>query len=206
MLWRPFLMGFIIAILVSPAAADAKRCITVESDLDRLACYDKEAGRTPVVEALASALTGAQWNVRKETSAMTDRANVYIHVESNEVINCGWNSGARIRMVARCMENTTALIFQTGCHMTSSRYNSYGDIQYRIDSEPARTVSGDESTNNRALGLWNGGASIPVIEQMFGKSQLIAKMTPFSENPFTATFDITGIEEAITPLREACGW
>ncbi|WP_157018348.1 type VI secretion system-associated protein TagO [Mesorhizobium xinjiangense] len=57
-----------------------------------------------------------------------------------------------------------------------------------------------------ALGLWNGSRSIPVIKQMLGKSRMIVRMTPYNENPFTATFDITGLENEIAPLRDACQW
>ncbi|WP_163265588.1 type VI secretion system-associated protein TagO [Chelativorans alearense] len=184
------------------AAPDA--CIQIDSDLDRLACYDREAGRTPKQEILPT--PAGKWSVRKETSKLTDQTNVFLTVASEETVNCGWNSGDKIRLYVRCMENSTSLIFQTGCHMTSSDYNDYGHITYRLDDEKARTVSGDESTNNRSLGLWSGGRSIPVIKQMFGKSQMIVRMTPYSESPFTATFNIAGLDEAITPLRQACSW
>lgn len=137
---------------------------------------------------------------------MTDRTNVYMHVDSDEIIDCGWNRGEKIRMVARCVDNTTSLIFQTGCHMTSSNYSDYGHIQYRLDDAPAQTVRASESTNNRALGLWNGGRSIPVLKQMIGKERIIVRMTPYGENPFTATFDISGFEEAAASLRQECGW
>lgn len=127
-------------------------------------------------------------------------------VESNEVGDCGWNNGSKISLVLRCHENTTSLYFVTGCRMTSGDYNDYGDISYRLDDDRARTVGGHESTNNRSLGLWTGGRSIPVIKQMFGKTQMVVRMTPYGENPFTATFDIAGLNEAISPLREACHW
>lgn len=104
------------------------------------------------------------------------------------------------------MENTTALFFATHCHMTSSRYNDYGDIEYRLDRDPAGVVSANESTDSSSLGLWSGARSIPFIKGMFGKSELVVRMTPYGESPFMATFDISGLEKRIAPLREACGW
>lgn len=188
------------------SAALASECTGIDSELDRLACYDKEAGRTPKQKRIPSSPSSGNWQVSTETSAMTDRTNVYAHVDSDEPVNCGWNRGAKIRLIARCMDNTTSLVFQTGCHMTSSEYTDYGDIQYRLDDDNARTVSTQESTNNRALGLWNGARSIPFIKQMFGKSKLVVRMTPYGENPFTASFNITGLENAVTRLRASCGW
>ena len=104
------------------------------------------------------------------------------------------------------MDNATALIINTECHMTSSDYNDYGDVTYRLDDQPARTVGMVESTNNRALGLWSGGRAIPLVKQMLGKTKMIMRMTPYGENPFTATFNISGLDKSIAPLQQACGW
>lgn len=195
----------IFILLTFSSRADAsEECISIENDLDRLACYDRESGRTPEKELIIP--PSGNWQVSKETSKLTDQTSVFLTVESQEVVNCGWNRGERIRLWVRCVENTTALLFQTNCHMTSSDYSDYGEITYRLDSEKARTVQGNESTNNRSLGLWSGGRSIPIIKQMFGKSVMVVRMTPFGENPFTATFNISGLEEAIEPLRNACHW
>ena len=190
-------VGVAFATVAMVCSAYADDCKAISADLDRLACYDKESGRTPKKEPIQT-IARSKWDARKETSAMTDKTNVFLSLESNEVINCGWNRGAKIALLLRCTDGTTAAIFQTGCHMASS--------EYRVDAEKARTVSGTESTNNRTLGLWSGGQSIPFIKQLIGKSKLTARMTPYGENPFTATFDIAGLEEAIKPLRKECQW
>lgn len=191
-------------IMAGVAPAMAADCLKIDNDLDRLACYDREAGRTPSASTLPQ--SAGKWVVRRETSKLTDQPTVVMSIDSDEVVDCGWNRGQKIGLVLRCMENKTVLYFSTGCHMTASQYNDYGNITYRLDDEKARTVGGDASTDNRALGLWNGGKSIPVIKQMYGRKQMIVRMTPYSESPFTATFDISGAEEASKPLREACGW
>lgn len=190
--------------LSMPASAAPADCIKIENDLDRLACYDKEAGRTPTVQSIAE--PSGKWLVRQETSKLTDQPTVVMSVDSNEAVNCGWNRGQKIELVLRCMENKTVLYFATGCHMVSNEYDDYGDITYRLDQEKAHKVRGDVSTDNKALGLWGGGASIPMIKQMFGKKQMIVRMTPYSESPFTATFDVIGLEKASEPLRKACHW
>ena len=187
----------------SQAAAAPVECANIDIDLDRLACYDREVGRIPKITALPG--KGA-WVVRSEKSVLTDRIEVFMSVRSDENVVCGWNKGARVNLTLRCMDNTTALIFDTGCHMTSSEYNSHGDVTYRIDAEKARSVSMVESTDNRSLGLWSGGKAIPMIKQMLGKSRVVARMTPYGENPITATFPVSGLEDAIKPLRQACDW
>ena len=137
---------------------------------------------------------------------MTDDTNVFMFLDSNEPVNCGGNNGNPVSLVVRCMENTTSVYFSTGCHMTSSRYNSYGDVTYRLDEQKAKTKGFQDSTNNKSLGLWRGGSAIPFIKQMLNNKKVLVRMTPYGENAITANFDITGSETEIEPLREACGW
>ena len=192
----------VVCLATAAVAEDMEDCADLNNDLDRLACYDRVSGRTPSVSR--EEVPNSDWSVSTEVSPLTDETNVFLSVLSEEVVDCGWNRGGRIRLSIRCMENTTALIFVTNCHMTSN--NIYGTVDYRVDDAPAAVVRMNDSTDNRALGLWRGGQSIPFIRGLFGAERLVARMTPFSENPFTVTFNITGLEEAITPLREACHW
>jgi type VI secretion system protein VasI len=185
-----------------PALA-AGECQSVSNDLDRLACYDRESGRTPSVEPVS--VDAGAWQVQEAVSKMTDQKDIYLRVQSEEAVNCGWNGGQKIDLYLRCSESVTGLFFATGCHMASG-VDGYGDIEYRIDKETARKVSGDASTDNKALGLWSGGSSIPVIKQMLGKSEMVVRMTPYSESPFTATFKIAGLDNAIESLRKECRW
>ncbi|WP_299941177.1 type VI secretion system-associated protein TagO [uncultured Nitratireductor sp.] len=198
-----FAGAVVLAATCAPGFAAGEGCIEISNDLDRLACYDKALGRTP--ERKIEPTAKGKWRVQKETSKLTDQPTVVLNLRSEEEVDCGWNRGGKISLILRCMENKTVLYFNTGCHMADS-IGGYGRITYRLDSDKAKTAEGDASTDNRALGLWSGGRSIPVIKSMFGKSEMVVRMTPFSESPFTATFDITGLEESIKPLREACHW
>lgn len=193
------------AIATQVHAGELDECVAIENDLDRLACYDDLSGRTP--EVSVEEIAESAWTVRTEVSEFTDEANVFLWVVSEDPVVCRWGDGARVQLSVRCLENTTAIIFNTqDCHLASSAYSDYGHVDVRVDDQPARTWRMDESTDNSALGFWSGGRAIPEIKRLFGGQQLIARMTPYGENPFTLSFDITGLEEAIVPLREACHW
>lgn len=204
------LVAKVLAILVllsyggAVLHADPGTCIKINNDLDRLTCYDQEHGRTPKKEPIAT--PAGKWEILQETSKITDQKTIVLSLPSDDLVNCRWNRGERISLVIRCLESKTVLYFATNCHMTSSEYNNYGNITYRLDSAPAETVSGDASTDNKALGLWRGGSAIPMIKKMFGKSMMIVRMMPYGESPFTASFQISGLEQAIRPLRESCKW
>lgn len=198
---------FAIAICsIMPAAAVAAPgdCLSIASDLDRLACYDKEMGRAPTVTPVP--VSSGAWSVNEGASKLTDQKTIVAALESDEVVNCGWNRGDKIRLILRCSEGKTVAYFNTGCHMTASQYNDYGVIEYRIDAEKAKKVNGDASTDNRALGLWSGSQAIPFIRSLIGKAKLVVRMTPYGESPFTATFSISGADEATKKLREVCNW
>jgi len=64
----------------------------------------------------------------------------------------------------------------------------------------------DVATNNEAVGLWSGGASIPFIKSMIGKKRMVVRITPYGENTREMTFPIEGLEYFIDPLRESCNW
>jgi type VI secretion system protein VasI len=36
--------------------------------------------------------------------------------------------------------------------------------------------------------------------------RLLAQVTPYGSNPLLATFDTTGLTEAIKPVQQACNW
>lgn len=191
---------------LSGSAHAASPCTSIDADLDRLACYDRESGRTPVTAVKTAAETESAWTVTTNVSQFTDEKQVYLAVQSKGTVSCSWNRQSPVIVTIRCQENTTAAYVSSDCHMVSSPYNTYGNIDYRVDAEPSRTISMVESTDNKSLGLWNGGKAIPFIKQLVGRKKMILRFTPFSDSPVAAEFDISGLEKVIGPLQQECGW
>ncbi len=187
-----------------PMLAQETECTKINADLDRLACYDKQSGRTPAVEVKVDPTS--EWFTQTQLSKLTDQKGVYLSVSSKENVSCRWDNKSKALLTVRCHENTTSVYISTKCHMVSSDYNDYGRVNYRIDSNPAKSVDMNESTDNRALGLWAGGKSIPFIKEMIGGSKFVARFTPYNESPVILEFNISGLEKAILPVREQCKW
>ncbi|MBZ0128143.1 MAG: type VI secretion protein [Rhodobacteraceae bacterium] len=193
------------ALMVAPivALADVSECLPIENDLDRLSCYDREAGRNPVVTEIP---TTSDWEIDTRKSEFKDTTDVFMYLQSDEPLNCGiMRSDQKITLVLRCVENTTAIYLSTHCHLASG-HGGYGNVEYRVDDRPAGKRGFDDSTNSKALGLWRGNTAIPFIKMLFGGEKLLVRFTPFSENAVTASFNISGIEAALEPLRKACNW
>lgn len=211
----------LVAMAASPAMAQLNplmnACRVIEEDERRLACYDRNANRsiegptnrtdgggTANVTVAPATKPKPAWIVQTDQSPLTDERSVYLSVRSENDVRCRFGHGQPLTLLVQCFENTTSLYIQSHCFVADIQ--GYGDVDVRLDDEPMRTIAMRESTNNRALGLWRGNRSIPVVRSMFGKERLIARLTPFNDSPVTATFPITGLETAIEPLRKACNW
>lgn len=201
----------IAAALMTASIAQAETaldsCATIDADLDRLACYDKASGRTPETTTTPPEEETGSWHTNIEKSKFEDTTDVFLNVSSNSSVNCSsFSNPEPVRLYLRCMENTTSMIIVTGnCHLASG-HGGYGQVDLRADDDKARTISMEASTDNRALGLWRGSKAIPEIKRLLDKDTLLVRFTPFNKSPATAEFDISGVKNAIKPLREACGW
>lgn len=183
-------------------AQDATSCVSIENSEERLQCFDQafatsDQPATPEIET--------DWSVRTDVSPLDDSKSVYLTVTSTSPIMGRYGRLETGTLFIRCFENTTSLFTVWGGHFMSDNRGG-GRVDYRIDDNSAAHVSMQESSDNEALGLWNGGASIPFIKRLFGGETIFMRASPFNESPVEMTFNISGLEEAIEPLREACGW
>lgn len=204
MLRMSFGVMVLIAFLQNGAIA-AEECMRVNSDKDRLECYDAAAGRTPKSEQ-PSMITNGSWKIREETSKFTHQKIVTMTTSTDDAIDCGQSKSAPITLTLRCQEHETAIYFASQCHMTSSDENNYGEVDIRLDDEEWFVMDMDASTDEKSLGLWIGYWSVPLIKRMFGKERLTALMTPYKELPVSVQVNVAGLEQQIAPLRQACNW
>ncbi|AUQ93844.1 type VI secretion-associated protein, family (plasmid) [Phaeobacter inhibens] len=193
-----------LTTITFPGAVSAESCPTIKNDLDRLACYDKEAGLTPTQAGTTP--VGGDWNVQIEKSEFKDTTDVFATLQSENALTCrNYGTPKKATLYLRCSEKTTAVYISTDCHLASG-VRGYGQVEYRFGEKPASVREFDASTNNSALGLWSGSKAIPFIKAMEGSDRAIFRFTPYGQSKVVARFDITGIKEAIAPLRKECGW
>lgn len=197
---RFFAVAF-LAFAPTLSAADISSCAGTDNDLDRLACYDREAGRTPTSEASKA----GSWNVQIDKSAFLDTTDVTLSVGAASPVSCSrFKPPEKTLLFIRCKEGVTSFFIATNCHLTD--HQNYGSVDVRFDADPATSVQMTASTTNSALGLWMPHEAQPFIRQMFDKTKMLARFTPYSEVAVTSEFDIAGLRDAIKPLRESCDW
>ncbi|SIT22627.1 type VI secretion system protein VasI [Gemmobacter megaterium] len=135
---------------------------------------------------------------------MTDTMSHWVAANSESAVKCNDHSRAKpMVMMISCYENTTSITIEgEGCFF--SKY--WGKVEYRLDDQPMKTVRMTESNDNRALGLWSGKQSIPFVKSLLGATKIRLRILPVNEDSIETTFNLTGLSDALAPVRKACGW
>lgn len=182
-------------------AQDVAHCVGIKDADDRLNCFDQAF----IEEKQVVAPSKSDWEVTEDKSKLDDSRSVRMISLSTEAISDRLNQPVYAALILRCQENTTnALLFFGGNFM--SDIQGYGRVDYRIDDQTPQTKNMSTSSSNEALGLWNGGSAIPFIKQLFGGDSLYVRATPYNQSPIEMNFRISQTEQAVAPLRDACGW
>lgn len=188
-----------LLIITASAVSAAEDCGVISDSQQRLACYDLK------YKPAISDSKKSSWQIEESVSKLDDSKSVAMLVSSDEQIRKRFGGSDTADLFIRCHEGSTSLYFVFADHFLAS-VEGYGQVTYRLDNEKPKTVNLSESTDNKALGLWNGGSSIPFIKKMLGHNSMIVRLTPYNESPITATFQIAGIDDAVKGLRSTCKW
>ena len=118
--------------------------------------------------------------------------------ESKDIVYTGIKN-VKPMLVIRCEKNKTEAFVIWDTYITDSD----STMTVRIDKEKAKKISGDPSSDSRAVFISN---PIKFIKILYGHNNIFVQITPFHGSPIIAEFDIAGIEEAIEPICKECGW
>jgi type VI secretion system protein VasI len=146
------------------------------------------------------------WRVQAAPSAVPGRTDHIISLASQSMVKCRWTDPRPAELRIRCLANVTSVLLETGCYMASGATRSDGDVTVQIDSSETRVARMTAGPDGKSLGIWSGDRAIPFVRTLLGKSALSVRMTPHSDEPVSAVFDLRGIDTAIAPARTACGW
>ncbi len=188
------------AILLSLSSAYASNCPSIENDIARLACYDKEAesleknsNEQQELEDLKKEY--GDWIVDVTESPLNDSKEVTIMRVSDDFEN---RRNPAILML-RCQRNKTDAFVSWSEYLGSDNMK----VAYRIDKEEAKNVWWNASSNGQASFI---PKAISFIKSLEGKESIYIEAEKYRGGRVSATFNISGIEEVIEPLREACSW
>ena len=143
------------------------------------------------------------WSYRTETSRVDDSTSIILLLPARDLARDRVGRTFRFELSIRCAEGTTSVAFDFDGLVVSAQ--AAAAVHWRVDGRAPGVTAMQRSSDNRSLGL-SSDAALPFIEALFGGDTLVIQANPLSGSQMVAEFPIAGIEEAIVPLREACGW
>ena len=142
------------------------------------------------------------WVLNIEEDPIDSSKLVYLYLESESKRSIFRGDPV---FIARCKNNTTEVYINwqerlIGFLDDSSEH----EISSRIGKQKATTFNWSLSTNSKAT---FHPKPISYLKSMMTADKFAARTKVYSEDKtVTAVWNTTGMEDAIKPLREACGW
>ena len=213
---RLCLVGLISVTSLSSFSQDINRqiakCAGEINSAERLVCFDELSKELGVDKPTKSNIkTQSKWIVEKDKSPIDDSINVTMALEAESTIQSSYKSSTPV-LVIRCKENRTSLYIQWGVYLTTQE--TY--VLSRLDREKPVTAEWNISSDyeatfypNSPSGYFRGRGAldlIPFIKELMFHETLLVQTTPYGASPVITSFDIKGLTDAITPLRETCNW
>lgn len=173
-----------------------------EENKAKLKASEEALAKSDKARGIESRYTVGKWKVVKGKDPLSDKPEIFLSNSAVSASSCRHSRLAH-NITIRCTKNTTAILLDFGGCIVGSRRQHIG---YRLDDRKAIYKRVSPSGDSKALGFWNGGQSIPVIKEMLQKNKLLIVAETYNQVPLTSTYDLTGLDEAIRPLRKMCSW
>lgn len=187
--------------VIADLKTDIAKCAAAKPDSSRLGCYDRIAAVLRVDGPKVDMVTGAgKWRVRVETSPIDDSKNVFASIDADNSVQKRYDS-VTPNLVIRCKERKLEGYISYGKFFLGSDSTK---VLTRFDKRPAQNSLWGISTDHSAVFI--GGSVVNFVKELLKSESLLVELTPYSESPVLATFDVRGVAEASMALQQICPW
>ncbi|HBQ1204420.1 TPA: type VI secretion protein [Klebsiella pneumoniae] len=170
----------------------------------RLACYDKLFPQDTKEEVAPAAVEPApnpgKWLTHITTSPVDDSKNVVLMLPSNDSIRTPYGETVTPTIFVACREKKTEVFINWDVYLGLDETS----MLYRLDKQKAVERSWSISTDTKAV--FYSGRDIDFVKALMKADKMFARITPYNESPVSVTFDLAGLNSALKPLQQACGW
>jgi type VI secretion system protein VasI len=212
-----FLAAFALLFVCATAQAELSDCSKAITDEEFASCVDAKIGdigvprakppspppvskpAKPAPESLPPPTGPGKWSIRTETSKVDDSQNVYLYLDSEDVIVGDHRGSTRPRLWVRCRENRTGAILDWDPFWFHSEHS----VVTRVDKARAQKQEWSSSTDHVAV---FHPQSIAFIKTLARGNQLFVQVAPINEPLHGATFDLRGLRYYLPTLQKACHW
>jgi type VI secretion system protein VasI len=173
-------------------------CAANNNSVQRLSCFDdlaKKYGQVPTTVQISSGDAG-KWKTSTDTDPLTDKS---VHFAILEATDGRGRFGEKVQMTVRCKNGKTEVYVDWATFLGSDGIN----VTSRIDKAQAEKSYWGVSTDHKASFM---PSPVPTLKKMSGGTTYAVNLTPFSDSPITAIFDIAGAETAFKDIRRDCKW
>jgi type VI secretion system protein VasI len=152
-------------------------------------------GYTPIVQNTGNK---GKWILKESTSPVTGAKTALIYVMGDNTSTK--YIGTLPLLYIRCQDKQMDIFIDFAAYLGSSN----NMISYKIGADAFKSERWLASDSGTALFY---PANVKDFSQsLFNKNSFAAEAQSYSNGKMTGVFDISGVENAITPVRQACGW
>lgn len=165
--------------------------------------------KSPAATSLSNPTTptGANhWQASEERSKMDGSLTVALALNSPDTVQ-GWLESMRPTLIVRCLEHKTSVYVVTGtAAQPVEGANEQYPVDLRFDEGKPTTQWWSESTDSKALGVWESESAIALGRRLAKAKKLVFRFTPINASPVIASFDLSGLDHLLPKVALACDW
>jgi type VI secretion system protein VasI len=177
-----------------PPKASLARCLALTSDLARLACYDGiakgESGEPPKDQPAPAPPDTGTWKITETTNPIDDTKTVMVQAR---------DADGKSFIALRCRQSGLEVMFYSKTYLGRESMT----VTSRVGDQPPVNQRWSASTDGR--GLFYPGNHKAFVRTLVVANKLAVQVTPYSSSPAVSIFDLTGLEQALVPLKTICG-
>ncbi|WP_196259226.1 type VI secretion system-associated protein TagO [Pelagibacterium limicola] len=197
-------------LAVAPAGAQQtspERCALIGPATERLACYDSLFRSDEFTgEGEEDTPQQGMWASGVEVSQIEGTERPFATLQSEQLIPALPRGRAPARMTIMCLDGTTVVQFGFAGYPLGTPTSNSGILTIQFDRLPGRSQSLQLSADRTALGFFSTNDAMNFLDQLLQAQRLLVRAQPQGQRSATVSFQLEGIEQALVPVREACGW
>jgi type VI secretion system protein VasI len=169
----------------------------ISDDGNRLESYDQLAASLGITKTTGAAgETGdvdSKWEVSVQTDQMDDSKKIFFMLPAESA-----TAYDRVALFIRYQNGKTELFVAWGDYLGDN-----SRVTVRFGNEDPYTEYWSKSSDSTATFCRN---PVSFIQKIADYDRLVMRITPYSEGPKTAVFDIRGLKEEVEPYNDDLEW